>query len=180
MGKAKRSSFKSLTVTRSKKRLDLIHMELYGPMRIETINGKKYIMVIVNDYSRYTWTLLLRSKDEIPEVLKDFLKMIQRKLQPQVITVQTDRGTKSLNKKLHAYFKEEGIENQTSTPRTLEQNNVVKIHNRTLVEAAQTILSASKLHLFFWAEVIETTCSTHNRSLIIQRHEIQCIGCQNQ
>ncbi|GJR22832.1 retrovirus-related pol polyprotein from transposon TNT 1-94 [Tanacetum coccineum] len=83
MGKAKISSFKSLTVTRSKKRLDLLHIDLCGPMRIETINGKKYILVIVDDYSRYTWTLFLRSKDENPEVLKDFLKMIQCKLQAQ-------------------------------------------------------------------------------------------------
>ncbi|GKD63410.1 retrovirus-related pol polyprotein from transposon TNT 1-94 [Tanacetum coccineum] len=116
MGKAKISSFKSLTITRSKKWLDLLHMDLCGPMRIETINEKKYIMVIVDDYSRYTLNLFLRSKDESPEVLKDCLKMIQRKLQAQVITVRTDRGTEFLNKTLHAYFKEEGIEHQTSTP----------------------------------------------------------------
>ncbi|GJY27006.1 retrovirus-related pol polyprotein from transposon TNT 1-94 [Tanacetum coccineum] len=108
MGKAKRSSFKSLTVTRSKKRLDLLHMNLCSLMRIETINGKKYIMVIVDDYSRYTWTLFLRSKDETPKVLKDFLKMIQRKLQAQVITVRIDRGTEFLNKTLYAYFNEDG------------------------------------------------------------------------
>ncbi|GKF94998.1 retrovirus-related pol polyprotein from transposon TNT 1-94, partial [Tanacetum coccineum] len=52
MGKAKRSSFKSITITRSKKWLELLHMDLCGPMRIETINGKKYILVIVDDYSR--------------------------------------------------------------------------------------------------------------------------------
>ncbi|GKB53295.1 retrovirus-related pol polyprotein from transposon TNT 1-94 [Tanacetum coccineum] len=65
--RAKRSSFESLTVTRSRKRLDLLHMDLCGPIRIETINGKKHILVIVDDYSRYTWTLFLRSKDETPE-----------------------------------------------------------------------------------------------------------------
>ncbi|GKG11198.1 retrovirus-related pol polyprotein from transposon TNT 1-94, partial [Tanacetum coccineum] len=57
-----------------------------GLMRVASINGKKYILVIVDDYSRYTWTLFLRSKDETPEVLKDFLMMIQRNLQAQVIT----------------------------------------------------------------------------------------------
>ncbi|GJZ90390.1 retrovirus-related pol polyprotein from transposon TNT 1-94, partial [Tanacetum coccineum] len=85
-------------------------MDLCGPMRIESINGKKYILVTVDDYSRYTWTHFLRTKDETPEVLKDFLKMIQRNLQAQVITIRTDRDTKFLNKTLHAYFKEEGIE----------------------------------------------------------------------
>ncbi|GKE33528.1 retrovirus-related pol polyprotein from transposon TNT 1-94 [Tanacetum coccineum] len=108
------------TVPSSKGRLNLLHMDLCGPMRVASINGKKYIMVIVDDYSRYTWTLFLRSKDETPEVLKDFLMMIQRNLQALVISVCTDRGTEFLNKTLNAFFKEEGIEHQTSTPQTPE------------------------------------------------------------
>ncbi|GJV96228.1 retrovirus-related pol polyprotein from transposon TNT 1-94 [Tanacetum coccineum] len=139
VSKAKRSSFKSKTVPSLKGRLNLLHMDLCGPMRVASINGKKYILVIVDDYSRYTWTLFLRSKDETPEVLKDFLTMIQRNLQALVISVRTDRGTEFLNKTLNAFFKEEGIEHQTSTPRTPEQNGVVERRNRTLVEAARTI-----------------------------------------
>ncbi|GJX79101.1 retrovirus-related pol polyprotein from transposon TNT 1-94 [Tanacetum coccineum] len=80
-------------------------------------------------------------------------------------------GTEFLNKTLNAFFKEEGIEHQTSTPRTPEQNGVVKRRNRTLVEAARTMLSASKLPLFFWAEAIATACYTQNRSIIIPTHE---------
>ncbi|GJZ04147.1 retrovirus-related pol polyprotein from transposon TNT 1-94 [Tanacetum coccineum] len=154
----------------SKGRLNLLHMDLCGPMPVVSINGKKYILVIFDDYSRYTWTLFLRSKDETLEVLKDFLMMIQRNLQAQVISVRTNRGTKLLNKTLHAYFKEEGIEHQTSTPRTPEQNGVVERQNRTLVEAARTMLSASKLPLSFWAEAIATVCYTQNRSIIISNH----------
>ncbi|GJY03248.1 retrovirus-related pol polyprotein from transposon TNT 1-94 [Tanacetum coccineum] len=171
VSKAKRSSFKLKTVPSSKGRLNLLHMDLCGPMRVASINGKKYILVIVDDYSRYTWTLFLRSKDETPEVLKDFLTMIQRNLQAPVISVRTDRGTEFLNKTLNAFFKEEGIEHQTSTPRTPEQNGVVERRNRTLVEAARTMLSASKLPLFFWAEAIATACYTQNRSIIIPTHE---------
>ncbi|GJV17228.1 ribonuclease H-like domain-containing protein [Tanacetum coccineum] len=171
VSKAKRSSFKSKTVPSSKGRLNLLHMDLCGPMRVASINGKKYILVIVDDYSRYTWTLFLRSKDETPEVLKDFLTMIQRNLQAPVISVRTDRGTEFLNKTLNAFFKEEGIEHQTSTPRTPEQNDVVERQNRTLVKAARTMLSASKLPLFFWAEAIATACYTQNRSIIIPTHE---------
>ncbi|GJS27708.1 retrovirus-related pol polyprotein from transposon TNT 1-94 [Tanacetum coccineum] len=171
VSKAKRSSFKSKTVPSSKGRLNLLHMDLCGPMRVASINGKKYILVIVDDYSRYTWTLFLHSKDETPEVLKDFLTMIQRNLQAPVISVRTDRGTEFLNKTLNAFFKEEGIEHQTSTPRTPEQKNVVERRNCTLVEAARTMLSASKLPLFFWAEAIATACYTQNRSIIIPTHE---------
>ncbi|GJZ89475.1 retrovirus-related pol polyprotein from transposon TNT 1-94 [Tanacetum coccineum] len=111
VSKAKRSSFKSKTVPSSKGRLNLLHMDLCGPMRVASINGKKYILVIVDDYSRYTWTLFLRSKDETPEVLKDFLTMIQRNLQAPVFRFATDRCTESLNKTLNAFLlKEEGIE----------------------------------------------------------------------
>ncbi|GJX80172.1 retrovirus-related pol polyprotein from transposon TNT 1-94 [Tanacetum coccineum] len=151
----------------SKGRLNLLHMDLCGPMRVETINGKKYILVIVDDFSRYTWTFFLRTKDETPEVLKDFLKIIQRNLQAQVITIRTDRGTKFLNKILTAYFKEEGIEHQTSTSRTPEQNGIVERQNHTLVKAACMMLSTSKLPLFFWAEAIATACYT----IIIPTHE---------
>ncbi|GJQ89540.1 retrovirus-related pol polyprotein from transposon TNT 1-94 [Tanacetum coccineum] len=171
VSKAKRSSFKTKTAPSSKGWLNLLHMDLCGPMRVASINGKKYILVIVDDYSRYTWTLFLRSKDETPEVLKDFLTMIQRNLQALVIYVRTDRGTEFLNKTLHAFFKEEGIEHQTSTPRTPEQNDVVERRNHILVEAARTMLSASKLPLFFWAEAIATACYTQNRSIIIPTHE---------
>nr|GEW70281.1 retrovirus-related Pol polyprotein from transposon TNT 1-94 [Tanacetum cinerariifolium] len=86
VSKSKKSSFKSKAVPSTKGRLNLLHMDLCGPMRVASINGKKYIMVIIDDNSRYTWTLFLRSKDETPEVLKEFLMMIQRNLQAPVIT----------------------------------------------------------------------------------------------
>nr|GEZ61389.1 hypothetical protein [Tanacetum cinerariifolium] len=163
-------SKKDIVIGLPKLKLNLLHMDLCGPMRVASINGKKYILVIVDDYSRYTWTLFLCSKDETPDVLKKFLTMIQRNLQDSVITVRTDRDTEFLNKTLNAFFKEEGIEHQTSTARTPEQNNVVERRNRTLVEAARTMLSASQLPLFFWAEAIATACYTQNRSIIILTH----------
>ncbi|GKC73707.1 retrovirus-related pol polyprotein from transposon TNT 1-94 [Tanacetum coccineum] len=169
--KAKCKSFKTKTTLSSKRQLQILHMDLCGPMRLESFNGKKYVLVIVVDYSRYTWTHFLRSKDETPEVLIDFLKLVQRGLHAQVRTVQTDKGTKFLNKTLHAYFSQEGIEHQTSTARTPEQNGIVERRNRTLVEAARTMLSAAKVPLFFWAEAISTACFTQNRSLVIPRHE---------
>nr|GEU91680.1 hypothetical protein [Tanacetum cinerariifolium] len=130
VSKAKRISFKSKAVPSLKERLNLLHMDLCGPMRVASINGKKYILVIVDDHSRYTWTLFLHSKDETPEVFKEFLTMIQRNLQAPVITVRTDRGTEFLNKTLYAFFKEEGIEHQTSTARTPEQNDASFLNDK--------------------------------------------------
>nr|GFC67576.1 retrovirus-related Pol polyprotein from transposon TNT 1-94 [Tanacetum cinerariifolium] len=146
-------------------------MDLCGPMRVASINGKRYILVIFDDYSRYTWTYFLRSKDETSEVLIDFLRLVQRGLQAQVGVVRTDKGTEFLNQTLHAYFAAEGIQHQISIARTPEQNGVVERRNRTLVEAARTMLSAAKVPLFFWAEAIATACFTQNHSLVIPRHE---------
>ncbi|GJT65378.1 retrovirus-related pol polyprotein from transposon TNT 1-94 [Tanacetum coccineum] len=171
LGKAKRKSFHTKTTPSSKRRLQLLHMDLCGPMRVESINGKKYVLVIVDDYSRYTWTHFLRSKDETPGVLIDFLTLVQRGLHAQVTTVRTDKGTEFLNKTLHAYFTKEGIRHKTSTARTPEQNGVVERQNHTLVEAARIMLSAAKVPLFFWAKAIATACFTQNRSLVIPRHE---------
>nr|GEU31596.1 retrovirus-related Pol polyprotein from transposon TNT 1-94 [Tanacetum cinerariifolium] len=112
LSKAKRSSFKTKAVPSSKGRIKLLHMNLCGPMGVESINGKKYILVIVDGYSRCTWTFFLRSKDETLEVLKDFLKMIQQNHQGQVITVRTDRGTEFLNKTLTLKKKELSIKHQ--------------------------------------------------------------------
>ncbi|GJY70222.1 retrovirus-related pol polyprotein from transposon TNT 1-94 [Tanacetum coccineum] len=122
-------------------------MDLCDPMRVESINGKKYVLIIFDDYSRYTWTHFLRSKDETPGVLIDFLTLVRRGLHAQVTTVRTDKGMEFLNKTLHAYFAKEGIRHETSTARTPEQNSVVEGRNRTLVEAARTMLSVAKVPL---------------------------------
>nr|GEU62336.1 retrovirus-related Pol polyprotein from transposon TNT 1-94 [Tanacetum cinerariifolium] len=163
--KAKRNSFQSKITPSLKRRLQLLHMDLCGPMRVASINGKRYVLVIVDDDSRYTWTHFLRSKDETPKVLIDFLRLVQRGLHAQVRIVRTDKGTEFLNQTLYAYFTTEGIHHQTSVARTPKQNGVVKRRNHTLVEAAQTMLSAAKVPLFFWAKPIATACFTQNHSL---------------
>nr|GEY97765.1 putative ribonuclease H-like domain-containing protein [Tanacetum cinerariifolium] len=137
-------------------------MDLCGPMRVASINGKRYVLEIVDDYSRYTWTHFLRSKDETPKVLIDFLRLVERGLQAHVRIVRTDKGSEFLNRTLYAYFDVEGILYQTSVTRTPEQNGVVKRQNETLVEAARTMLSAANVPLFFWAEAIATACFTQN------------------
>nr|GEY00512.1 retrovirus-related Pol polyprotein from transposon TNT 1-94 [Tanacetum cinerariifolium] len=86
-GKSKRTSHPP------KPRLHLLHMDLCGPMRIASINGKRYVLVIVDDYFRYTWVHFLRSKDEAPEVIIKFLKRITVLLQSPVIIIRTDNGT---------------------------------------------------------------------------------------
>ncbi|GKA04198.1 retrovirus-related pol polyprotein from transposon TNT 1-94, partial [Tanacetum coccineum] len=98
-------------------------MDSCGLMRIESIKGKKYILVIVDDYSRFTWSVTSESN-----------------------------GTEFMNQTLQAYYDNVGISHQTSVARTPQQNDVVKIWDRTLVEAARTMLIFSEASLFLWAE----------------------------
>ncbi|GKE97901.1 putative ribonuclease H-like domain-containing protein, partial [Tanacetum coccineum] len=131
-------------------------MDLCRPMRIQSINGRKYILVIVDDYSRFTWVKFLRSKDEVLEFVIKFLKMIQVRLNATVPNIGTNNGTKFVNQTLKAYYEEVGISHQTSVARTPQQNGIVERRNRTLMEAAFTMLIFSKALLFLWAESVVT------------------------
>nr|GFB53216.1 retrovirus-related Pol polyprotein from transposon TNT 1-94 [Tanacetum cinerariifolium] len=141
-------------------------MDLCGPMRIASINGKRYVLVTVDDYSRYTWVHFLRSKDEAPEVIITCLKRITVLLQSPVIIIRTDNGTEFKNQVLKEYFDTVGISHQMSSVRTPQQNGVVERRNRTLVEAARTMLIFSRASLFLWDEAIATACFTQNCSII--------------
>nr|GFD22335.1 hypothetical protein [Tanacetum cinerariifolium] len=120
------------------------------------INGKRYILVIVDDYSRYTWVHFLRSKNEAPAVIITFLKRIAVLLQSPVIIIRTDNGIEFKNQVLKEYFDPVGISHQMSSVRTPQQNEVVERRNQTLVEAARTMLIFSHAPLFLWAEAIAT------------------------
>nr|GFB47820.1 retrovirus-related Pol polyprotein from transposon TNT 1-94 [Tanacetum cinerariifolium] len=165
-GKSKRASHPPKPVPNSRHGLHLLHMDLCGPMRIASINGKRYVLVIVDDYSRYTWVHFLRSKDEAPEVIIKFLKRITVLLESPVIIIRTNNGTEFKNHVLKVYFDSVGISHQMSSVRTPQQNGVVERRNRTLVEAARTMLIFSRAPLFLWAEAIATACFTQNRSII--------------
>ncbi|GJV52770.1 putative ribonuclease H-like domain-containing protein [Tanacetum coccineum] len=110
-----------------------------------------------------------RSKDEAPEEIKTFLKKITVLLQAPVINVRTDNGTEFKNQVLKENFDSVGISHQASSVRTPQQNGVVERINRTLIEAARTMLIFSCALLFLWAEAIATACYTQNRSIIHRR-----------
>nr|GEY94374.1 retrovirus-related Pol polyprotein from transposon TNT 1-94 [Tanacetum cinerariifolium] len=126
MSKSMKKTHKPKSEDTNQEKLYLLHMDLCGPMRVESINGKKYITVIVDDYSRFTWVKFLRSKDEAPDFIIKFLRMIQ--------------------------------------------NGVVERRNRTLIEAARTMLIYAKAPLFLWVEAVVTACFTQNRSIILLQH----------
>nr|GFB86954.1 putative ribonuclease H-like domain-containing protein [Tanacetum cinerariifolium] len=170
-GKIHRKHHKSKTAFASNKPLYLLHMDLCGPMRVESINGKRYVLIVVYDYSWYTWVFFLHSKDEASDVIISFIKKTQVNLQLQVQRVRTDNGTEFKNKTLAKFFDEVGITQQFFAVRMPQQNGVVKRRNRTLVEAARTMLLFANLPLFLWDEAIAIACFTQNRSIIHKRFD---------
>ncbi|GJV64879.1 retrovirus-related pol polyprotein from transposon TNT 1-94 [Tanacetum coccineum] len=170
LGKSKKFSHRPKSENTNMEVLHTLHMDLCGPMRVQSIKGKKYILVIVDDYSRFTWVKFLRSKDETPEFVTNFLKQIQVGLNKTVRFIRTDNGTEFVNQVMSEYYEGVGIFHQKSVPRTPQQNGVVERRNRTLVEAARTMMIFSKAPMFLWAEAVATACYTQNRSLIHTRH----------
>ncbi|GKD40939.1 retrovirus-related pol polyprotein from transposon TNT 1-94 [Tanacetum coccineum] len=132
-------------------------MDLCGSMRAESINEKKYILVIVDDYSRFTWVKFLRSKDEASGTIIKCIKNIQVCLNVTVRIVRTYNGTEFVSQTFCDFYENVGISHQTTVSRTPQQNGVVKQRNQTLVEVARTMLIFSKAPLFLCAEAINTT-----------------------
>ncbi|GJU51081.1 retrovirus-related pol polyprotein from transposon TNT 1-94 [Tanacetum coccineum] len=146
LGKSKKSSHQPKAKDTDQEKLYLLHMDLCGPMRVASINGKMYILVIVDDYSRFTWVRFLKTKDEAPAAIIKCIKNIQVCLKATVQNVRTDNGTEFFNQTLREW------------------------QNQTLVKAARTMLIFSKAPLFLWAEAINTAWYTQNRSLIRLRY----------
>ncbi|GJV54051.1 retrovirus-related pol polyprotein from transposon TNT 1-94 [Tanacetum coccineum] len=170
IGKSKKASHPLKTENTNTEVLHTIHMDLCGPMRTESINGKKYVLVIVDDYTRFGWVRFLRTKDETPHAIEKFIVKTQRALNATVRFVRTDNGTEFVNKTLDGWFESVGISHETSVPRSPQQNGVVERRNRTLMEAARTMLIFAKAPLFLWAEAVATACYTLNRSLVHTLH----------
>nr|GEV27376.1 hypothetical protein [Tanacetum cinerariifolium] len=130
-GKSKKASHSPKLVPSDNSKLELLYMDLCGPTRVTSINGKKYILVIVDDYSRYTWVYFLHSKDETPEIIKKFIAQAQLNYKAKVCKIRTDNDTEFKNATLKAHYEKLGIMQQFSTARTPQQNRVVERLNHS-------------------------------------------------
>ncbi|GJW00494.1 retrovirus-related pol polyprotein from transposon TNT 1-94 [Tanacetum coccineum] len=171
MGKSKKKPHKPKSEDTNQEKLYLLHMDLCGPIRVASVNRKKYILVIVDDYSRFTWVKCLRSKDEAPDFIIKFLKMIQVRLKVPIRRIRTDNGTEFVNQTLREYYEKVVISHETSVAHFPQQNSVVERRNRTLIKAACTMLIYAKAPLFLWAEAVATTCYTQNCFIIRLHHD---------
>ncbi|GJU24118.1 putative ribonuclease H-like domain-containing protein [Tanacetum coccineum] len=169
-GKQHRASCKSKTENSISLPLHLLHMDLFGPTFVKSLMKKMYYLVVTDDYSRFTWVFFLATKDETSGILKSFITGIENLVDHKVKIIRCDNGTEFKNKEMNQFCEKKGIMRQFSVARTPQQNGVAERINRTLIEAARTMLVDSKLPTTFWAEAVNTACYVQNRVLVVKPH----------
>ncbi|XP_052625907.1 uncharacterized protein LOC128132935 [Lactuca sativa] len=146
--------------------LQLLHMDFFGPVNVLSINRSSYCLVVIDDFSRFTWVFFLSHKAGISELIKKFIVLVENQTNNRVRALLNDNRTEFKNSVLDYLCAEKGILRQFSSAHTPQQNGVAERRNRTLKDAARTMLCDSKLPVFFWAEAINTDCYVQNRVLI--------------
>ncbi|GJU25366.1 putative ribonuclease H-like domain-containing protein [Tanacetum coccineum] len=165
-GKQHRASCKKIEERTVREPLELLHMDLFGPVSVESVNRKKYCLVVTDDCSKFSWVFFLAYKDETYDMLHDLIVGLENKLRHKVKTIRCDHGTEFKNHLMNEFCAKKGIKREYSIARTPQQNGVAERKNRTLIEAARTMLADSLLPIQFWAEAVNTACYVLNRVLV--------------
>jgi transposase InsO family protein len=143
--------------------LELLHMYLFDPIAYISIDESKYCLVIVDDYSHFTWVFFLQEKSQTQETLKRFLRWAQNEFGLRIKKIRSDNGTDFKNSQIEGFLEEEGIKHEFSSPYTPQQNGVMERKNRTLLDITRTILDGYKTLDWFWVEAINTACYSINQ-----------------
>ncbi|GJW46456.1 retrovirus-related pol polyprotein from transposon TNT 1-94 [Tanacetum coccineum] len=161
------ASHKAKNMVSTKRCLELLHMDLFGPSAIKSYGGNLYTLVVVDDYSRYTWTKFLKTKNEAFEKFEILSRKIQNQLGSSIVAIRTDHGREFDNEvQFGAYCDAQGITHNFSAPRTPQSNGVVERKNRTLQEMSRTMLNEQSIPQKFWCNVVDTSTYILNRILI--------------
>nr|GEV77810.1 hypothetical protein [Tanacetum cinerariifolium] len=168
--KQHKASYKAKLVNSISKPLHMLHMDLFGPINVKSSMKKSYCLVVTDDFSRFSWVLFLATKDETSRTLKTFITKIENQLDCKVKVIRCDNGTEFKNGVMNQFYDMKGIKREFSVARTPQQNGVAERKNKTLIEAARTMLVDSKLPTIFWAEAVNTACYVLNRALVIKPH----------
>nr|GEV56568.1 putative ribonuclease H-like domain-containing protein [Tanacetum cinerariifolium] len=150
--------------------LFMLHMDFFGPTFVSNLMQKKYGLVITDDYSRFTWVFFLATKDETTGIFKKFITEIENLVDKKVKVIRCDNRTEFKNSVMNDFCAIKGIKREFSIARTPQQNGFAERRNRTLIEAAKTMLADSKLPTTFWAEAVNTACYVQNKVLVVRPH----------
>jgi transposase InsO family protein len=138
-------------------------MDLFGPTTYKSLGGNLYCLVIVDDYSCYTWTLFLEDKGKTFDIFKKFATRAQNEFGSSMVKIRNDNGSEFRNTRVEEYCDGEGIKHEFSSTYTPQQNGVVERKNKTLITLARAMLDDYGVSQRFWVEAINTTCHASNR-----------------
>ncbi|GJV91599.1 putative ribonuclease H-like domain-containing protein [Tanacetum coccineum] len=172
-GKQHRASCKAKLERLITEPLHTLHMDLFGPTSVKSINHASYCLVITDDCTRFSWVFFLASKDETSGILQNFIRQIENQLSHRVKIIRSDNGTEFKNRDMLEFCGNKGIKQEYSNARTPQKNGVAERMNRTLIEAARTMLADSLLPTTFWAEAVSTACYIFNRTFVVQKRVLK-------
>jgi len=164
-----KSSFKAKDIVSTSRFIQMhsvLHIDLFGPANTASLYGSKYGLVIVYDYSRWTWVKFLKNKDCAYDVFSNFCTQIQSEKEMKILKIRSDHGGEFENEPFETFCEKHGIVHEFSSPKTPQQNGVVERKNRTLQEMDRTMIHENNLAKHFWTEAVNTTCYVQNRIYI--------------
>lgn len=138
------------------KPLELLHMDVCGPLPVPSVGGQRYIATFLDDYSKLSVVAPIQYKSEVKQVTKDVVLYLETQCGQKLRTVRSDNGSEYINAELQDYFKSRGVEHQTTVPYTPQQNGAAERLNRTLMEKVRTMLADADQPPQLWAEAVAT------------------------
>lgn len=162
-GKHHRGSFTNRT-EKSTKCGEIIHVDLCGPMQEMSIGGSRYYLLFKDDFSHFRFIYCIKQKSEVVEKLRVFVKLAQKQNGHNISIIRSDNGTEFVNAEVKKFLENNGIRHQRTVPYTPEQNGAAERENRTVVEAARTMIDAKQMELRFWAEAVNCAVFVLNRT----------------
>ena len=149
LGKQARQSFPKATLYRAEKILELIHGDLCGPITPSTSAGNRYILVLIDDYSRYMWIALLKEKSDAFSKFKNFKLLVEQESKTRIQTFITDRGGEFVSHEFNSFCNESGIRRHLTAPYSPQPNGVVEKRNRTLM-VTRSIMKHMAIPNYLW------------------------------
>ncbi|KAM1023461.1 hypothetical protein ACFX2A_045325 [Malus domestica] len=162
-GKHHRDSFEAGKAWRATKPLELIHSDVCGPMKTTTINGNRYFLTFIYDYSRMCWVYFMRFKSEVFTIFKKFKAMVELQSGYQIKRLRSDRGGEYTSHEFNAFCEDVGLEKQLIVAYSPQQNGIAKMKNMTIVEMAKSMMHEKNMPYKFWGEAVNTLVYLLNR-----------------
>ena len=150
-------------LTKSPLPFSLIHSDVWGPAKVPTLNGSRYFVSFIDDHSRMTWVCLMKTKQVVCSLFKQFYSMVATQYQTAIQVLRTDNGGEFVNHELKQFLQCQGIIHQTICLYSPQQNGVAERKNRHLLEMVRATLFEANMPLYFWGESHTTASYIINR-----------------